>query len=120
MAPPRGFVPDHLTGLDDNVVARVSNEDWSLALALLVGTPVNGDDVPGICNGGWGAVRTPQFAGGVPLGHLGDEYFGGQEERGDGCGVLQGAAGDLGRFDDAGFDHVDVGAGVGVEAVAEW
>jgi hypothetical protein len=40
------------------------------------------------------------------VGDLGDESLGGEEESDDGRGVLQGAAGDLGRVDDAGFDEV--------------
>jgi hypothetical protein len=35
-----------------------------------------------------------------------DETFGGEEEAGDGSGVLEGAAGDLGWVDDAGGDEV--------------
>jgi len=49
---------------------------------------------------------------------LGDEDFGGQEQRGDRCGVLQGGSGDLRRFDDASLDHVDVLARGGVETMS--
>src|SRR6266545_2005898 len=51
-------------------------------------------------------------------GLVGDEYFGGEEQRRDGRGVLQRGAGDLGWFNDARLGHVDVLAGGGVEAVA--
>src|SRR6188508_1809805 len=51
------------------------------------------------------------------LGLVGDDGLGGEEEAGDRRGVLQCRAGDLGRVDDAGLDHVDVLAGRGVEAV---
>ena len=46
-----------------------------------------------------------------------DEYLGGEEQRGDRCGVLQRGASDFGWFDDARLDHVDVLAGGRVEAV---
>ena len=49
---------------------------------------------------------------------VGDDGLGGEEERGDGGRVLQRRAGDLGRVDDAGGDHVDVVTGRGVEALA--
>ena len=50
------------------------------------------------------------------LGDLGDEAFGGEEQTGDGRGVLEGAARDLLRVDDAGLEEVDVFAGGNVVA----
>src|SRR5207237_3362426 len=50
------------------------------------------------------------------LGHVGDQGFGGQDHRGDRRRVLQSAAADLHRVDDAGLDHVDIFAGDDVEA----
>ena len=47
---------------------------------------------------------------------VGDQSFGGEHQAGDGSGVLQREAGDLGRVDDARLDQVAVLAGVGVEA----
>ena len=44
----------------------------------------------------------------VVLGRVGDQGVGGQEQRADAGGVLQGVAGDLGRVDDAGLDQVGV------------
>src|SRR5664280_299431 len=46
-----------------------------------------------------------------------DDHFGRQEQRGDRRGVLQRRAGDLGRVNDAGLDHVDVLAGGRIQAV---
>ena len=40
------------------------------------------------------------------FGKVGDEALSGEQEAGDGCGVLQGCAGDLGRIDNAGDDEV--------------
>src|SRR5207342_1624072 len=51
------------------------------------------------------------------LRQLGDHRFGRDHQAGDRRGVLQRGAGDLGRIQDAGFDHVDVLAGRGVVAV---
>src|SRR5689334_16880377 len=48
---------------------------------------------------------------------LGDHYLGGEEETGDGSGVLQRGTGDLGWVDDPRLEHVDVLAVRGVEAV---
>src|SRR3954462_6132601 len=50
---------------------------------------------------------------------VGDDGLGGEEQRGDGGGVLQGRARDLRRVDDAFGDHVDVLTGRGVQAVAD-
>ena len=44
----------------------------------------------------------------VVLGGIGDQGVGGQKQRADAGGVLQGVAGDLGRVDDAGLDQVGV------------
>ena len=44
----------------------------------------------------------------VVLGRVGDQGVGGQEQRADAGGVLEGVAGDLGRVDDAGLDQVGV------------
>ena len=52
------------------------------------------------------------------LGGLADDVLGGEQEAGDGRGVLQGRAGDLRRVDDPGGEHVAPGAGVGVVAEA--
>ena len=49
-------------------------------------------------------------------GSLGDHRFGGQEQAGDGRGVLERAAGHLGGIDDAGLDEVFVLAGGDVVA----
>ena len=38
-------------------------------------------------------------------------------KRGDRAGVLQRGAHDLGGIDDAGLDHVDIGFGLGIEAL---
>src|SRR5690606_35803997 len=46
---------------------------------------------------------------------VGDHGLGGQEQAGDGSGVLQRRAGDLGRVDDAGLQQVLVLAGRGVQ-----
>src|SRR5664280_2957397 len=46
-----------------------------------------------------------------------DDHFGRQEQRGDRRGILQRRAGDLGRVNDAGLDHVDVLAGGRIQAV---
>src|SRR5664280_3121636 len=46
-----------------------------------------------------------------------NDHFGRQEQRGDRRGVLQRRAGDLGRVNDAGLDHVDVLAGGRIQAV---
>src|SRR5215472_2179031 len=48
---------------------------------------------------------------------LGDHCLSGEEETGDGSGVLQRGTGDLSRVDDPRLEHVDVLAGRGVEAV---
>src|SRR5215469_15228697 len=48
---------------------------------------------------------------------LGDDSLGGQEQRGDGCCVLQGRTGHLRRVDDPSLEHVDVVAGSSVEAM---
>src|SRR5207253_114086 len=53
------------------------------------------------------------------FGLVGDDGLGGEEERGDGRGVLQGRARDLRRVDDALGDHVHVLTGRGVEAVTD-
>ena len=55
----------------------------------------------------------PPGIGGVffLLRELGDDGFGGEQQAGDRRGVLQRAAGHLGRIDDAGFDQVFVFAG---------
>ena len=58
----------------------------------------------------------PAATGGGLLGLVGHNGLGGEEQRGDGGGVLQGRAGDLGRVDDARGEQVDVLAGGGVEA----
>ena len=50
------------------------------------------------------------------LGRLGDDGFGGEEQAGDRRGVLEGRAGDLGRVNDAGGEHVAPGAVFGVVA----
>ena len=52
------------------------------------------------------------------LGDLGDERLGREEEAGDGGGVLEGLADDLGGVDDALVSQVAVLQGGGVEAVA--
>ena len=49
---------------------------------------------------------------------LGHHHLGGEQEAGDGCGVLERQARDLGRVQDAHLDHVAVLAGRGVVAVA--
>src|SRR5262245_19874956 len=49
------------------------------------------------------------------LRNFGDQRLGGQHERRDAGGVLQGRAADLGRVDDAGLEHVHPLAGVSVE-----
>ena len=49
---------------------------------------------------------------------LGHDCLGGEEERGDGGGVLECGTGDLGRVVDAGGHHVHVLTGSGVEALA--
>jgi len=46
---------------------------------------------------------------------LADGRFGGQQEAGDGGGVLQGDALDFERIDDSCFEHIDVLTGRGVE-----
>src|SRR5664280_1795933 len=48
---------------------------------------------------------------------IGDHYLLGEEQRGDRRGILQRRAGDLGRVNDAGLDHVDVLAGGRIQAV---
>ena len=45
------------------------------------------------------------------LRELGDEALGGEEQSADGCCVLQRAAGDLCRVNDAGFHEVNPFAG---------
>ena len=50
------------------------------------------------------------------LGQLGDQRFGGEQQAGDGRGVLQRGAGDLRRIDDAGLHEVFVFAGGDVVA----
>lgn len=56
---------------------------------------------------------------GLGVGLVGDQRFGRQDAGGDGRGVLQSGARDLGRVDDAGRDHVAVRLGVGVVAIAD-
>ena len=51
------------------------------------------------------------------LGDLGDQRFGRQQQRRDRRGVLQRAANDLRRIDDAGLDQILVDLGRGVEAL---
>ena len=53
------------------------------------------------------------------LGQVGLEGLGGQDHGGDGRGVLERAAADLGRVDDAVFDHVAEGVVRGVVAVVD-
>ena len=48
---------------------------------------------------------------------IGDHGFSGDQERGDGAGILQGRSDHLGGIDDAGLDHVDVKLGLRVEAL---
>ena len=50
------------------------------------------------------------------LGFLGDHGLGGQQQRGDGGGVLQGKAGHLGGVDDTGYHQVFIDAGFSIEA----
>ena len=59
----------------------------------------------------------PPGAGGGGGGDVGDHGFRHEQEAGDGGGVFEGAAGDLGRVDDARLEHVDVFAGGDVVAV---
>ena len=54
--------------------------------------------------------------GGGGLGLVGDDALGGEQEAGDGGGVLQGGAGDLGGIDDARLDEVLVFTGGDVVA----
>src|SRR5204863_7027730 len=61
-------------------------------------------------------VVSAAAAGFFLLRSLGDDGFGGEEEAGDGRGVLERAAGDLGRVDDAGLDEVFIDAGRDVAA----
>src|SRR5680860_98573 len=49
---------------------------------------------------------------------VGDDYLGGEEQRSDGCRVLQSRARHLGRVEDALGDHVDVLTGGSVKAEA--
>ena len=48
---------------------------------------------------------------------IGDHRLGSDEQSGDRGGALQCQAHDLGRIDDAGLHHVDIGAALRVEAV---
>src|SRR5262249_19166125 len=57
-------------------------------------------------------------AGALLLGLVGDHRLGGEEQTGHARRVLQRAAHDLGRVDDAGLDQVAVLLAGGVEAVA--
>ncbi len=57
------------------------------------------------------------MAGGfILLRKVGDQDIGGQDHRGDGSGVLERAAHDLDRVNDASLDHVGVFVGENVEA----
>jgi hypothetical protein len=56
--------------------------------------------------------------GGLGFGEVGDGALGRQHEAGNAGCVLEGGAGDLGRVDDAGFDHVDPFHLGGIEADA--
>src|SRR4051812_47074889 len=51
------------------------------------------------------------------LGNLSDEGFGGEQQRGDADGVLQGDGDDLGRVDHTELEHVAVLVLVGVVAI---
>src|SRR6266571_1339579 len=64
------------------------------------------------------AARTARHARGrlLFLGDLVNHRLRGQHQTRDAGRVLQGGAGDLGRVDDAGLEHVDPLAGVGIEA----
>src|SRR4051794_39424313 len=62
------------------------------------------------------AVVVATGCGFVLLGQLGHNRFGREEEAGDGSGVLQSAAGHLGRINDAGLHEVDPFVGRDVEA----
>ena len=57
-------------------------------------------------------------AGAGGSGMLSDHRLGGEDGGGDGGGVLQRAAADLGRIDDTGGDHIAVLFLRGVKAVA--
>src|SRR3989454_10591629 len=61
-------------------------------------------------------VRHGRSRRGLLLGDVGDQRFGGQQQRGDRRRVLQRHPLDLGRIDDAGLQHVHVLHAVGVEA----
>ena len=67
------------------------------------------------------AVHTTHAAAGhsrrTLLRLVGDHHLGRDEQSGHRGGALQGQAHDLGRIDDAGLDHVDIGAALGVEAM---
>ena len=52
----------------------------------------------------------------VLLGHIGDEHIGGEDHRGDGSGVLERAAHNLDRVNNASLDHVGVFASEHIEA----
>src|SRR5438034_3778196 len=71
----------------------------------------------------WGSVHVPAHAARSArhvrllfLGDLVNHRLRGQHQTRDAGGVLQGGAGDLGRVDDPGLEHVDPLAGVGIEA----
>jgi len=53
------------------------------------------------------ATAAAAHGGRLRLGEIGDGALGGEQQGRDGGRVLQGGAGDLGRVDDAGLDHVD-------------
>src|SRR5438309_1522555 len=70
---------------------------------------------PPVCsNGVLAAVAAPPAA---TLRRLGDHRLGSDQQAGDRGRILQRDAHDLGRIDDAGLDHVDILALLGVEAV---
>src|SRR5713226_954918 len=105
----------------DPVTAGLSMVDWS--------PPENKaprDDPGGLIilrTRSWGSVHVPAHAARSArhvrllfLGDLENHRLGGQHQGRDAGRILQGRAGDLGRVDDAGLEHVDPLAGVGVEA----
>src|SRR5690242_9263118 len=90
---------------------RCGTTGWPTWAAWPVGTRVGRPRCQcGVAGGPWsggaGTLLSPPAVRCLMSGPVGDEYLGGQEQRGDRCGVLQRAAGDLGWFDDACLDHV--------------